>query len=149
MFNQLSSLRIDSNMEPSAWFEWIGPFCPTVKDVALSTVHSKSPTMLRFIPSTIQSLHIQISTSSDWNCHETITNWMKHLLKVPSSEHFPELGLLTISFSSCYINELERRAYNGRGIQSELKEFRETVLKFKEEFSNACEGVGVLCNLDI
>lgn len=145
MFNQLSSLRIDS-VAPSAWLEWIGPNCPTVKDVALSTDQSVSPTVLHFIPSTIQSIHVQLLTSYEWGVDKNTTNWIECLLKVPSSERFQGMKSFTFSLSRSPSRELQGNFWRRRG---ELKEFHERLEKFDEEISSACEDVGIACNLHI
>lgn len=132
MFNQLSALRIDSNVAPSAcqWLKWIGPICPTVEDVTLSMDRSVFPTMLQLIPSTVQSLHVRLLNSYwGWGAHSYDRNlWMECLLKVPSSERFPGMKSFTISLSR----------YTGSNLE-----------EFEEEISSACKDVGIACNLHI
>lgn len=132
VFDRLRTLHINSGNAADLWLKWIGPCCSDLQSLTLVTEVIQTPDTLNLIPITIQILDLALW--SKWASSEELTGWMRCLLNIVSSVHFPKLKSFTLFISKDDLRHMES------GIEMQ---------NFKEKMSAVCEGVGVKCYLNL
>lgn len=150
LFGKLSALRIEIELGSSQWLKWIGPFCPGLQSLTLSTTASPepSPGILYQLPTAIQHLDLRLTSSEGVQRTdvEKINIWMMYLREVSSSRHFSRLKSLTFSLSREFIQYLES---GGKYSQQEAQKVRNEMRVFEKEMEGLCRGAGVECNINL
>lgn len=138
MFQHLCTLRV-SSPEADRWIKWITPDCTHLKHVTLRTKFSSPPGILSSIPTTIQSLTIQLCEPTKERIRDFTLNdeWAVVLLELPSSGRVPGLKSLALSFPH------SEREVRRRTLQEEIQNYMATMQTFVDQMSDICEGVGI------
>lgn len=147
-FEQLRSLRINSNETAAQWLKWIVPYSSNLKHITLDVDMLSTADTLSLIPKSISSLELQVGNTTSWGDIEPITGWMRHILEFFSSGHLSGLKSFSLIVPKrLYVYNLDYNLY--KSIREEAENLLSQIRNFKESMGYLCESAGIECSLNL